>query len=329
MIPGISNDQVEGPRAKMSYRLQVDEELPQGVKRIALEEIDEALAQLQLPDDDLDEAVHESRKCFKKLRGLLRLVRKEIGEEVYQRENVAFRDAGRLLSDLRDSKVMIQTLDKLQEGAAKAGAAKADNEEVIEAFMTLRETLVIFYHATRRRVVEEEQALAEVIARVQQARARVDGWPIADDSFTAVAGGLRKIYKRGQNRMHDAVAEPAAETLHEWRKRVKYLWYGVRILHPIWPQPMATLADEIHDLSDLLGDDHDLHQFQTFWQQMQVPAEKRPLILKAHGDHILALVQDKRAALQTDAFPLGRRIYAEKPDAFVNRLNTYWDATCS
>lgn len=95
----------------MSYRLEPGEQLAPGIKRIALEELDEVLQYLREPGDDVDEAVHESRKAFKKLRGLLRLVRQEIGEEVYQRENGRFRDAGRLLSELRQRAVM-KTLAK-------------------------------------------------------------------------------------------------------------------------------------------------------------------------------------------------------------------------
>ena len=39
-------------------------------------------------------AVHETRKEFKKMRGLLRLLRFQLGEEIFSRENRRFRDAG-------------------------------------------------------------------------------------------------------------------------------------------------------------------------------------------------------------------------------------------
>lgn len=130
----------------MSYRLLEDEPLHLGVSRIAYEQIDEALGYLQDSGDALDEAVHETRKCLKKLRGLLRLVRKEIGETVYKRENVMFRDAGRLLSDLRDCKVMIDTLERAVE-------AFLDAEEN-EAYVSLHASLMDHYQDTRRRVVD-------------------------------------------------------------------------------------------------------------------------------------------------------------------------------
>lgn len=208
---------------------------------------------------------------------------------------------------------MIQTLDDLME--------TSDDAIDDEAFASMRETLVIFYHATRQRVVEEEQALVKAAEMIQAARHRVGDWPVEDETFTAVAGGLRKVYKRGRNRLDDARASPTAEAFHEWRKRVKYLWYGMRILRPIWPKPMATLADEIHDLSDYLGDEHDL-------AELGVLLAERPLLL--NDDTVRAvldtLIDRQRTKLQAGAFRQGRRIYSEPPDAFVDRMRAYWDA---
>jgi hypothetical protein len=40
-------------------------------------------------------------------------VREDLGDEAYREENVSFRDAGRLLSELRDVQVLVETVDKL------------------------------------------------------------------------------------------------------------------------------------------------------------------------------------------------------------------------
>lgn len=295
----------------MSYRLQPDEALPAGVTRMAREQIDAALNYLQAPPEELDTAVHESRKCLKKLRGLLRLVRKEIGKDVFQRENTCFRDAGRLLSEVRDSAVRIETLDNLL----------ADYSSVVEenAYDQMRQTLVIFYNATRQRVIVEEFAPGRASRMITNARRRVETWPVSRHEFAAVSGGLQKVYKRGRNRMAEAASDPSTEARHEWRKRVKYLWYNVRILRPIWRKPMASLAAEIHSLADDLGDDHDLAMLRAL-------VEKRPLLLhdETAREVLLTLIDQKQADLQADAFRQGRRIYAEEPAAFVNRLGAYW-----
>ena len=65
----------------MSYRLELNESLPDGIKRIVKEQIDQALEQLRESPEGRNEAVHDARKRFKKIRAVLRLVRDEIGEK--------------------------------------------------------------------------------------------------------------------------------------------------------------------------------------------------------------------------------------------------------
>jgi CHAD domain-containing protein len=52
--------------------------------------------------------------------------------------------------------------------------------------------------------------------------------------------------------------DPASENFHEWRKRVKDLSYHLQMLNPIWPEQICAAASELKELSDYLGDDHDL-----------------------------------------------------------------------
>ena len=39
---------------------------------------------------------------------------------------------------------------------------------------------------------------------------------------------------------------------------------------------------------------------------------------------LVSFLDRRRAELQEEAFPLGERLYADKPKTFVGRLNTYW-----
>ena len=51
-----------------------------------------------------DQAIHDARKRIKKARAGLRLLRAGMSAREYRRENESLRDAGRLLSPVRDSK---------------------------------------------------------------------------------------------------------------------------------------------------------------------------------------------------------------------------------
>src|SRR3954470_9303141 len=107
-----------GPRAEIRrerrYRLRAQEDAADGVRRIARGQTDLAIEHLDESSGDGAEAIHEARKAFKRLRALVRLSRDALGDEVYRRENAAFRAAGRRLSGVRDAAVMVETLDDVR-----------------------------------------------------------------------------------------------------------------------------------------------------------------------------------------------------------------------
>ena len=105
--------QAERARA---YRLRRGEDTADGVRRVARGQLDRAGDRLDAGTGargDLDGAVHDTRKAFKRLRALVRVSRDALGDEAYRRENTIFRDAGRKLSGTRDAAVLVQTLDGL------------------------------------------------------------------------------------------------------------------------------------------------------------------------------------------------------------------------
>jgi len=291
----------------MGYRLRVYETLPEGIKRIADEQIDQALNQLRGHSSSQGKAVHEARKRFKMLRALLRLVRDELGHKTYQQENSRFREAGRLLSEMRDAQVRLETLDKL-----------TDAESPPDTFATVRQALMEQYEAACG-LMNQENPVEQVVPILKAARERVKDWPVAEDNWSALRGGFKRVYKQGYKNFAHAFKEPTIENFHEWRKSVKDLWYHLRILQPIWPDLMKEMVDQAGDLSDLLGDEHDLGVLHQFLQEQ----------LEAYGAEVEALadlIERRRSEFQQSARLLGKRIYAEKPSAFVKRMEVYWQA---
>src|SRR5438105_7921575 len=136
----------------MAFQLQSAESVRKGVKRIVRKQLDNALKELGTPNRD--EVVHEIRKRFKRVRAVLRLVRDELGENVYRQENACARDAARPLTEVRDAMVLIEALDKL--AGAGAGRKGAD------AFPHFRRILQADLQAVRQRLLDEEGAFARV-----------------------------------------------------------------------------------------------------------------------------------------------------------------------
>src|ERR671918_2882080 len=91
------------------FRLSDGEQVPDGLRRIARGQLDLSIERLEgQTDEELGTAVHETRKSLKRLRTTVRLARDELGDEVYRRENGAFRAAGRRLAGARDSQGLLE-----------------------------------------------------------------------------------------------------------------------------------------------------------------------------------------------------------------------------
>jgi CHAD domain-containing protein len=293
----------------MGYRFKETESASEGIKRIALEQIDLAHERLSLKTRNRDRAVHEARVCFKKIRAELRLVRGELGPEIFKIENREYRDAGRQLSKARDTAVVAGTLEEL---------VRHFNKQLVEPdIKTLRKRL---RRSKAEQHIDKKQTL-QVAEALSSARLRVGTWPINNDGFPALRVGLQRVYKRGRAGFELARVERTTENLHEWRKQVKYLWYQVCILNPMWPKPLDVLARELGKLADYLSEDHDLALLSRSAidksQALGDPGEVENLIL---------LIDQRRILLQTKAMALGARVYAEEAKTFTNRMQAYWEA---
>jgi CHAD domain-containing protein len=242
------------------------------------------------------------------MRALLRLVRDDIHGEVFAQENLCFRDAGRHLSAVRDAAVMLETFDTLVDHFSAQLTA--------EAFTELRS--VLRQSSTIPRA-EKQKALAMAAKMIAVARRRVEHWPIDHDDFSTLRLGIERAYKRGRRSLAQAVDQPSVEHFHEWRKDVKCLWYQIRFLKPIWPTMMEPFADALKALGESLSDDHDLAILRA-----RVCEQAKPLDDRTALEALVALIDQRRGELEVEAKPLGARIYAEKPGAFVGRLQTYW-----
>src|SRR5437764_9287284 len=103
----------------MGFRLKLREPLPDGLKRVFREQIESALELCRHPAKQRGVTVHEVRKHLKKLRAAMRLAIGVVGKNCHAEENRCVRNIGRLVSDLRDAQVRLQTFLQLRDKAAK------------------------------------------------------------------------------------------------------------------------------------------------------------------------------------------------------------------
>lgn len=157
-------------------------------------------------------------------------------------------------------------------------------------------------------------------AKVATLGAQIAPLPLGDN-WRSVGPNLNRTYERGRKALKDAYRHPSDEGFHEWRKSVKDLWYHLRLLDPLWPGVMKALAAQAGSLADLLGDEHDLAVL-----RQTLAAEPDAFGTPGDVDAILELIGRRREELRADARLLGRRLYADKPAVFTDRLGAYWEA---
>jgi CYTH domain-containing protein/CHAD domain-containing protein len=302
---------VEAPAPSRTYRLLSDEDAATGMRRVISGRLDKAIERLREAGEEGDalaEAIHGARKDLKKARAALRLIREELGEKTFKRENRALRDAARLLSASRDAEVKLETLAALVDGDGDAPPA---------ATALWREALT----ADRDRIVggAEGAQTGAAVAAIEEVAARAPEWRIHHDGWKLLSPGLDTAYSEGREAFAGLGEEPGFEAVHDLRKRGKDLWYQVRLLRDAWEPVLDAAAEEIHDFTDLLGDHHDL-------AVLAEDLADRPQVAAAQRETLMALIDARQAELLAAARAAGERIYAEKPKAFGRRLHAYWRA---
>ena len=258
----------------VAFAFRPGKSLDEEARRVAHKQLRKALDALDQPEVD----VHDVRKRTKRVRAVARLVRSGIGDG-YQPVNTAARDAARALAPARDGEVLADT------------------------FRSLGLTPPLNLIATGKADVDQARE------HLSAAREAVDDWSFGHD-LDVLADGLHTTYRRGRRALAAARAEPTAAAFHEWRKATKYLWHQTQLLAPAAPELLKAQARALHDLADLLGDDHDL----------------AVLVDVTRDEEAKRLAEDRRAELEQEALPLGSHLYVEKPKAFVTRMTGLWTA---
>ena len=291
----------------MGFRLKLNEPLPDGLKRVFREQIDSALRLCRHPAKERGVTVHEVRKHLKKLRAAMRLAVGEVGKNQHAREDRCVREIGRLVSDLRDAQVRLQTLVQLRDEANKK--SEENPFPRLEELLSLeRESFSAAFDGWQK----------QAIPKLERAGERLAKWPLDRISWKQICGAVEKIYKHGQRGLAKTIKKPVPENFHAWRKRVKDLWYQLRILQPLNRTVFEEMAHDADVLGELLGLQHD---FDFLMERLE--KESGDEALRDELAHLQKLIRKRGRRLCRDALELGRRFYAEPPKAFAKRISIF------
>lgn len=273
------------------------------LQQFALTQIDLAIAYLTDPKRNPDEAIHETRRCMKRVRALLRLVKAQLPATLYDRENLYLRNIARQLTKLRDAAVMAETLAGLQ----KEFPSQLSRRD----WRTLKTELAT---AQRRAKLDKKKRMASVALRLRTARTRVEKWSLEFDESAVLQQGLRKTYRRGRRAMEAAMEEPTAENFHEWRKQVNHLRHQLQLLQTLKLGKVKHVLREFKSLAEQLGRKNDLA---VLAQQF---ARRSSAATKPIHTTLQTLLDAREAVFTAAAEQSGQRLYARKFKAYAQQF---------
>jgi CHAD domain-containing protein len=356
---GVALARAEGERRRRAQRkrarqfaLLPGERPAMGLTRIGLAQIDLALEQLAASSGhDPTRAVHETRKALKRLRGLMRLLREELGEQVYARESAVLRSAGRRLARERDAVVMLATLQGLLERHPRKLGGSGGLALLHQRLEAERE------RARPPTPLDEEaaRARAELLEELSALRGRMAAWRLPErPGIELVEPSLRRLYRQGARRHRRAARGKGdrGRALHEWRKSVKDLRYAAEMLNRKSPAGAAALlqtggaallrgghgggrgrararakraalirriARRADDLGEMLGEEHDLALLAERLRSETTRSDGVKLGKRTRRT-LLKLIAKRRRQLRRRALREGARLYRQRPRRFLARV---------
>ncbi len=304
----------------MTYRVQFNEPLGKGWQRMVREQIELAVDLLGSAEN-IDGAIHETRKSMKRVRALLKLLRPGLSASDYKRENRRYRDIGRLLAGVRDQAVLMATAQMLsKESSGKERAA-------CDAFV-LQLIRQGKGDAPDRKSAMVDDARGERDLRVREALAALQGAAkslgnlrFKEDSFAVVRRGIERSYRDARNGMKQAFGSGADEDFHLWRMAVQAHWRHMLLITGAWPELFAARAQLAKEISDLLGLDHDLFVLIALARTVGEQGDG-----EGGGNAMVHAARERQGEIRKELEIKGAALFAEPASRFVASVETYWRA---
>jgi len=277
---------------------------PTVLRATLLGNLDTAVAPLSHGRRPTDTRIHDTRRALKRARALLSLLRPVLNGDDHRFCKGRLIDAGRALADLRDERVLQQTLRRMWRLAGLPPSSP-----------TLRKLDREFGKAESVPDDERRVICAGIAARnISAARHCLGSTPLLSNRTSPLGARLRRIYRRGRRQFRGLGQSCPASDWHEWRKQVKQYEYILQVPGPGLSGPLDTAVRTAHALAGRLGEDHDLVMLLD--RLRGSGAGTRP------PARLLEAIEVRRQGLQRRALKLGAALYADPPREIERRLRS-------
>ncbi len=292
----------------MAFRMDPNQAMETEARRIADKQLQLAIAGLGAADGaDGDRRIHTARRHVKKLRALIHLVEPRVEQERRHGQR-RLRRASRLLAPVADSEALVRTLDALCCRYPDALPPAVQTE--LRAVLGRREREV-------RRRVDFRRLRLKVAGQLAAEQVRVRTWQLGGAGVDAVAAGVRRSVRRGRRSMRRALARPTTRRYSTWRRRVKELWFQLRLIEGCTGGRLIEDQRRLEQLDGVLGE---AHNCALLCDALVAGA----LHSRADTAHCLRIVRRYRADLRREARAVAPLVHGVPPRAYSARVARCW-----
>lgn len=255
-------------------------------------------------------SIHKLRVKLKKIRGIIRLLRHEIGEDKYHELNACYRNIAQQVAQLRDFTSQIELLEKLKSKETSA-SLKLTLTKIIRSLTKQRKKAYGLFLKENKAAGTQQNIL---FAKEATQQLSFCGKP---EVF--ILKSLKRVYKKARRTQEAGDLWQNKAQFHYWRKQVKYLMFQLMMLNKAWPEYLELHINELKKLGKTLGKLHDMYLFSEMLNnEAPVPLNKN------EKSELLKFIASEKQILQQKAERIGERIFVENSRVFVNRLYKLW-----
>jgi CHAD domain-containing protein len=251
------------------------------------------LKRAEVPDE---EAVHDIRVLMKKARGAVRLLISQVDDELFTKENFAYREIGRMLTSWRETSVHRRTLKFLKKENQDLFSRLEENEK-IQGFLKKPE--------------QEPVPDAELILKVEQinellgkASHRLRFYTLDKLNPQALLKELERSYIAAADCYLKCRVNPKAAAIHEFRKRSKDFLYQLYFFRPLNPSLIKELEKKLDTLTQNLGKCNDLAQIISLIDYKPGAEDNSPAI-----SELAVVIRDKQDEYLSKAWPVAYKVF--------------------
>lgn len=297
----------------MSYAFKPGRAFTGDFKCVGAEQFEQAIELLRLRPDGVHEAIHDARKCFKRIRALYRLVASD-APLFQEQENARIRDMARRLSTVRDAAALVENARYLHEGA------RNDDEEKALDHVCLR--LIERRDRIAAGETDIEDRIAATVVNCEQAMAALLHVSFDDrrrKTADRLAKGWRRTLKRAARALEACQASTEAAAFHELRKRAQDYRMHLALMREAWPSAMETKRADAKTLVEVLGHLNDL-------DVMTSVVNEDPGLAGNSQDqaHLISAVIARQELLRQEALERASNVFLDAPDDESRTIRLLW-----